>query len=337
MTAVAVDAARLVVAHGEVLQHAQGGRHRDAARGGRWHTADLPAAVGGAQRIALFDGVAGEVLLGDGTRRAAAGRVGGRRHDSAGDVAGVERLRPLRGDGAQRFRIRRIRHAGADGFRAAIGVEEVAAGGGIQPELGVGVVDGSRQSWADVESAIGHRYGRIEQIAPGLLAELAMHVVEQPHDARHPDGAARRPGIGFGAAAVGLGHPAQVVLGRRGRRGFSSVICAYRIAGRVVVQQEAAAADAGGLWFDEAEHGLRGHQRVGRGAAVAQHLAGGFGRQRVGGRHRVGRGADGGHVAAVAGADFGVGRRVPGRWWRGLRGRGWRAHGWRGRCTRRFG
>ena len=100
-----------------------------------------------------------------------------------------------------------------------------------------------------------------------------MDVLQQPQDAGHADGPAGGTGVGLGLGAVGIGDPAQIVLGGGLRRHLAAVVGLYGARGSVVVQQEPAAADAGGLRLHQAQHRLRGDERVGGGAAVVQHLA----------------------------------------------------------------
>ena len=156
------------------------------------------------------------------------------------------------------------------------------------------------------------------------LAVLGVDVVEHPHDAGHSDGAARGAGVGLRLGPVGVGDPAQVVLGRRGGRDLTAVVGLYRTGGGVVVEQEAAAAESRGLRLDQPEHRLRGDERIRGGATVTQHVAGGPRRERVRGGHGEPVGAHGGHVLAVAGCGLGGRRGLPvgRRRSRGLRRRG---------------
>ena len=113
--------------------------------------------------------------------------------------------------------------------------------------------------------------------------------MQHPHDAGHADGTAGCPRVGLGLGAVGVGDPAQVVLGRSGGSDLAAVVGLHGFDCGVVVEQEPAAADPGGLGLDQPQHRLRGDERVGGGATVAQHVAGRLGGQRVGGGHGVAR------------------------------------------------
>jgi hypothetical protein len=107
-----------------------------------------------------------------------------------------------------------------------------------------GVGDGGGQPRADVEAVVGERDSGVEQLTPAGLAVLGVDVLQEAHDAGHPDGAARCAGVGFGFGPVRVGNPSQVVLGRCGRRDLAAVVGLDRIGGRVVVEQESAAANA---------------------------------------------------------------------------------------------
>ena len=111
--------------------------------------------------------------------------------------------------------------------------------------------------------------------------------------------------------AVGVGDPPQVVLRRRRRSDLAPVVGLNRTGRGVVVEQEPAAPDTGGLGLNQTEHRLGGDESVRRGAAVAKHSAGRLGGQRVGGDHRVATCSHRRHVLAVAGGDLGR-RDVPG-------------------------
>ena len=284
--------------HVEVGEHAQRFGHRDTARR-RWgHPADLLAAVRRAQGFADPGAVAGQIRGGHQARGASARGVGRGGDDVSGDRSGVERGR-IGGDRPQRLGVRRI--AESTRLRGAVGLEEIVGRRGVDPQLRGGIGDGRRQPGADLEPVVGEPDRGAEQVSPRGAAVLGVHVGEHAHDAGHSDRAARGAGVRCGRCPVGVGHPAQVVLGGRRRRGLPPVERLHRVGGRVVVQQEATPADARGLRLDQAEDGLGGDQGVGRRAAVAQHFARSSGGQRVGGGHRVVVGVHRGHSGAVAG------------------------------------
>ena len=74
---------------------------------------------------------------------------------------------------------------------------------------------------------------------------------------------------------------------RRGTRwrGLPPVIGLDAPGGVLEVEQESAAADAGGLRFDQIKHHLRGNGGIDRVAAHTQHVAPSRGRERIGGNH----------------------------------------------------
>ncbi|MNF54260.1 hypothetical protein D3C84_356860 [compost metagenome] len=104
------------------LQGAEDLRHGNPARGRRRHAAHLPALVVGAQRRAFLGAVALEVI-----ERQAAG-VGvalNPGHDFLGHRTLIQRVRAFCGDAREHLGQRRVFQQGADGFRAAIGIEKV--------------------------------------------------------------------------------------------------------------------------------------------------------------------------------------------------------------------
>ena len=186
-----------------------------------------------------------------------------------------------------------------------------------------GVGDGLRQPVADDDPLVGEVDGGAEQLVPVGPAVFGVNGFEHADDAGDADGPAAGAGVGQGFGAVGVADPPQVVLGGGHRCGLAAVVRLHLSGLGVVVEQEGSAADAGRLRFDESEHHLGADQGVGRGAALAQDLAGHLGGERVGGRHREGGGAHRGHAAAVAGGDLGVRRDVAvagSRWGPGDRG-----------------
>jgi hypothetical protein len=76
------------------------------------------------------------------------------------------------------------------------------------------------------------------------------------------------------------------VRGRAGRRPLAAVDRADDARTRVVIHHESAAADAGTLRLDEAEHRLDGHRGIDSFAAFLENLDPRLGRQRIGGDDR---------------------------------------------------
>ena len=126
------------------------------------------------------------------------------------------------------------------------------------------------QARRHVEAVARQLDRRLEQLAPGELAVLLVGQLEHGERARHADGNARGHGV---AEAERLAVDAQEHRGRgAGRRRLAAVIDVDGAGGALVVQQEAAAAEARGLRLDDAQHHLDRNRGVDRRAAAAQHL-----------------------------------------------------------------
>ncbi len=110
--------------------------------------------------------------------------------------------------------------------------------------------------------------GGREKLGPSELAVLRMRAREQRHDARHAHGIAALPRLDE-IARLAVRREEDGWLGALGRR-FSAVQGFERALRLIVVEQEGAAAEAGGLRLDEREHGLHGDGRIDRRAAFAQ-------------------------------------------------------------------
>ena len=81
---------------------------------------------------------------------------------------------------------------------------------------------------------------------------------------------------------------ADEAVGRcRGRRGFAAIVGGDLPAPCIPVQQEPAAAEAGGLRLDQVEDQLHGNGRVDRAAAGLQYLDAGVDGEWIGRRHHV--------------------------------------------------
>ena len=107
------------------------------------------------------------------------------------------------------------------------------------------------------------------------------------------------------AGGHGFAVPEGLAVGRKEhgrtgarRRRLAAIVDGDGVAGAVVVQQEAAAADARGVRLDHTQHHLHGDRRIDGGAAATQNLESGLDRQRMGGRHhRLRRRLHGRHAA----------------------------------------
>ena len=137
---------------------------------------------------------------------------------------------------------------------------------------------------------------RLEQVAPGELAVFLVGEFQHRQDAGHADRDAGGDGL-----AIAERLAVAIEEHRRrgaGRRRLAAVVDGDGLGRAVVVQQEAAAADARGVRLDDAQHHLHGDGRIDRGAAAPQHFQTGLDGQRMGRRHhRLRRRQDGRHAA----------------------------------------
>ena len=108
----------------------------------------------------------------------------------------------------------------------------------------------------DRETVAGKLDRGLEQLGPGQLAVFVVHELERGEHAGHAD---RQAAMHGGIARQRLAVRIEEELGRGGgRRGLAAVIAGQRLGGRVPIEHEGAAADAGGLRLDQVEHHLRG-------------------------------------------------------------------------------
>jgi hypothetical protein len=113
---------------------------------------------------------------------------------------------------------------------------------------------------------------------------LAMRGVQHAQQARHADGAATLHRLREGH---GLAVGAEEEAGRGGGRRRLPSIPGFHRAARGAVQQQAAAADAGGVRLRQRQHHRRGDRGIEGAAAGAQHLPPRFRRVRAGRHHHV--------------------------------------------------
>jgi hypothetical protein len=108
---------------------------------------------------------------------------------------------------------------------------------------------------------------------------LLVRELQHPHDTRHAD---RKTTdyrvVELQRLPVGA---EEHLRRRRSRRGFAPVIAFEPMRRGVVMQQESAAADTGGLRLDQSQHHLHRDRRIDRTAAFAQDLAAGFDGERM--------------------------------------------------------
>ena len=175
----------------ERLQHAQHLQDRDAARRWRRHAADLPHAIGAAERLALHRPVVGEVGQRQGARPDVRAHP---RHDLLGYRPFLEGTRALLGQELHRVGQRRIGHAVALLLGAAVLVVIDLAQGGLVAQR-LDEVEPAFEARRDDEAVAREADGRSEQVVPGELAALLVRHLEHGDRARHADRNARRHGL----------------------------------------------------------------------------------------------------------------------------------------------
>ena len=282
-----IEGVRRSFAKVEGLHKLQDLAHRQPAGRRRAHAADAVAAVDEADRVALLDPVACEVLKRDvalAIRRLAHGL-----DDSLRDAPLVERAGAALGDAAQGRGELGVPHEVADGPRIAAPIEEMAAsprGEALRALPSQQHVKARR----DREPLLGQPDRRGKQPRPGEASVLLMQGLQEPHRAGNADAGTAADGLGkrergaIHKEAVGPG-------GGRGR--LAPVVGLQLPAGGLPVEGERTAANARGLRFDQVQHQLHADGGVGRAATGPQQLQARFNRQRVGGGDHVGRGGGG--------------------------------------------
>ena len=235
--------------------------------------------IGTAHRLALDRPVIREV----GERQGAGPHmVVNALHHLGSDGTLVENLHALIGDQLHRLGECGIAHPVADFLRRAVGVEVGRAY--------VRVVAQERYSLDPRGKARRHREtlardrdGRREQLVPGQLALLLVGELQHRQRPGHTDGNARHRRL---AEAERMAVAIEEHRGRgAGRRRFPAVIDRHGACRAVVVQHEAAAAQARSLRLDDAQYHLHGNRGIHGRAATAQHVEPRIDRQRMGGSH----------------------------------------------------
>ena len=147
-------------------------------------------AIGSADRLALDDAIAGEILPGHeaGVRR----RVPYGCDQGVPEPASIEGCAALAGDRAQGLREVWVAQCRARWARSALWRQEVCARGWELSERVFVLGDGTRQSWRDLEAPFRKLRGRSHQLGPGQPSEALVRTLEQRQGSWHPDGATAR-------------------------------------------------------------------------------------------------------------------------------------------------
>ena len=174
--------------------------------------------------------------------------------DFVRDPSPVEGVRAVAGDGPHRLGIGAIDQCFARAFRAPVRVKEVGSGGREARKAEV-LLDHMRKPRRNAEATLGDCRSGLEEPCPRHAAMGAVRTFKHPDDAWHSDRkAADRDRLPRARRTVRIQK--KPFIGG-GRCSLAPVIGLYDPSRRIVVEQKAAAADAGGLRLDEAQHHLR--------------------------------------------------------------------------------
>ena len=266
--------------HVEAFQLLEHGQHAGAAGGWRAHAADLVLAVGSAHRIAHFG------LIGSEIRQGQRGRVGvggaHRLHDAGGNRALVERVRALGCDQPKRGGELVVAEGGAGFQRGAVLV--VIERAAFRPGLFQAVLpkgDEARHCRRDGE-AFGQLDCGFKERGPGQLAPFLVGFGSERDVARHAHAAPAGGGL-HERHRLAIGPQELARAGHAGRL-LAAIDAAHR-AVRRLIDDEAAAADAGALRLHNGKRQHGGNGRIGGAATALQDAQPGFAGQRVRGGH----------------------------------------------------
>ncbi len=182
---------------------------------------------------------------------------------------------------------------GSGGFRRAVIVEEIGFGGGIVGDA-VGGLDAVGEARGNLEAA-ARQFDRAGcEVGQRQGAEAAVHFLDQAGGSGDAGGQAAFDGVGEAEAVEAFGRGG-------GGGGFTGVQGGQPVGLRIVVDQEGAAAEAGGLRLDQSQDKLRRYGGVDGGAAAFQDGGPGARCFRVGGHHHFLVGFDQGLLAGAGG------------------------------------
>ena len=262
-------------ARSEVLEDVERLADRGAAAGRRRHAEHLVAAVVDRGRPLVAHGVVTQVATAHEPRRHRQRGVVGDRwvpdgvDDLAGDLPAVEELRVLR-ERAVGAGQSGVLEACADLGQAAVQEQRPARGERRKPLLVV--LRLLTEGLVDHEPALGQPGRRREHLPQSLRAPPVQGGGPGGGGARHAHGHAAGDQVRcerrVGHAGVGVDER---VVRHHARSGLAAVDRVHPAGLRVVVDEVAAATDAGAVGLGHAQRGRGGHRRVDGVAAVLEH------------------------------------------------------------------
>src|SRR6185437_7585679 len=265
--------------HVEMPQHPQYFEQGDRAGTWRPHAADAVPAVRATNRRPLACAIGGEICQAEIAGILPCAVDGG--DDVLRDRPAIERIGAAGRDGAEGRGEGRVHETRS---RRAGGIVEIAARRLVQSQIGIARKQRGKPRRGG-EALLREGDGRREERAPGKLSIAAMRQFEHAQQTGHADRAAADD-RGIEGEGDAIGAEKSVGAFRRGRS-LSAVERDDTTLGRRPIDEERAAADAGGLRLDEVEHELRGDCSVDGVAAATQDVAPRRGGERIGRSHHL--------------------------------------------------
>lgn len=194
----------------------------------------------------------------------------------------IERTRPLLGDQAHRFGKLGIGDALAERLGRPVRIVVEGPNGGLLAQRRNAGEPGGKPG-RDRKPVARHGDRRRKQIGPGELAALLMGKLQHRQQAGHTHRDAGGDGLAE-AERLALGIEEHRRAGARRRR-LATVVDRDGLRAGIVMQQEAATADARGLRLDDTQDHLDGNRGIDGRTAAPQHVQSGLDRKRMGRRH----------------------------------------------------
>ena len=266
-----------------VAQHAEDLAHGQRPGGRRAHATGLECAIGDTDGGAFLDLIESQIHRRQQPRISLCSAHC--RGDRLCDGTGIEPLRAIAGDVAQRVAIGGVGE-GCPLCQGRSTRQEI--GGGLRPaRQAVSVAfDQTGQTWRHAKAAISQRNRVLEQAGPVGLSPAPVRGLHQGRCARRADRAPADNGI------KELHRFAVFVLKQtwrgRQRRGFTTIQRGHFAGFGIIPDQKRTTAKARGLRLYQTQHALHGDHRVCGRATCLQHLGPGGNRMRIGcGHHPV--------------------------------------------------